>query len=90
VTVEPASDSREPRFRELVRVDQVSPAHDIGLYGANFVFGKLLTANGDLLLQAALLFYANLGGDEPVLLGVATSTTAGEFAVPLPSPSFDQ
>ncbi|MEZ0313234.1 MAG: hypothetical protein ACAI38_15790 [Myxococcota bacterium] len=90
VTVEPASDSREPRFRELVRVDQVWSGHDIGLYDSNFVFGKLLTADGGLLPQAALLFYANLGGDEPVLLGVATSTTAGEFAVPLPSPSFAQ
>ncbi len=90
VTVEPASDSREPRLRELVRVDQVSPNHDIGLYGSNFVFGKLLTADGSLVQQAALLFYANLGGDEPVLLGVATSTMAGEFAVPLPSPSFAQ
>ena len=90
VTVEPASDSREPRFRELVRVDQVTPTHDIGLYDSNFVFGKLLTADGGLVQQAALLFYANLGGDEPVLLGVATSTTTGEFAVPLPSPSFAQ
>ncbi len=90
VTVKPASDSREPRYRELVRVDQVSPNHDIGLYAANFVFGKLFTAEGGLLQQAALLFYANLGGDEPVLLGVATSTITGEFAVPLPSPSFAQ
>lgn len=90
VFVEPATDSREARYRELVRADQASPVHDIGLYPVNFAFGRVFNADGGLISLASLLFYANLGGPEPVLLGSTQSTQDGEFTVPLPSPSFAQ
>lgn len=87
VTVDPPSGSRDPRLRQLVRIDASEVTHDITLLSATFLYGTVLDADGSPIPQTALLFYSNdLGGTAPLLVGVAQSDAIGEFAVPLPQP----
>ncbi len=83
--IEPSSDSKDPRHRELVRVSG-SAEVDINLFTAAFIFGTVYDSAGNNVPEAALLFYSRIATDDPLLVGVAQTTDLGDFAVPLPQP----
>ena len=91
ITVDPATDSREPRLRELIRIESSTVTHDINLFSASFFYGTVVASDGTALPATALLFYSSdFGGSGPLLVGVSQSDTLGEFAVPLPQPNAGQ
>lgn len=83
VTVDPPADSRAPRVRELLRVDNASIQRDITLFPPTFFYGTIIDADALPVPAAALLFYSNIFGGN-LLVGVTQSDTRGEFAVALP------
>jgi hypothetical protein len=88
VIVEPEVTSGLPMRRDFLLVGSGNLDHDITLYTPSFVYGRVHSPGGSPLTGVLLAFYSlELGGpDSPLLVGVAQSTTGGEFVVPLPTP----
>ncbi len=88
VIVEPEQRSALPRHRELLRVGTGDLQHDIHLFPASFIYGQVRSPGGNRLAGVLLAFYSvELGSaDAPLLVGVAQTSTDGEFVVPLPTP----
>ena len=87
VVVEPDANSGLPRHRELLRVDQQPVHHDMQLYAASLVYGRIMDPNGLPQSDVTIALYsAELGSaGQPLLVGLGKSTTGGEFVIPLPT-----
>jgi hypothetical protein len=87
LTVEPPASAGQPRYREILPVSE-NPiiSHDIVLYPASFVYGRVLNYRSEPISDVVISFYSTILGtqDEPLLVGLGRSTENGEFVIALP------
>lgn len=87
ITVEPAVADGLPRYLgTLAGTQEPKITHDIELYPASFVYGRVLAPNSEPVADVVISFYSTTLGTnaEPLLVGLGRSTDNGEFVIALP------
>jgi len=90
VTVDPGQSVELPRYRELLQVSGSDVTHDIHLFAPTLAYGRVIGSDGVPVSGVTVSFFSNeLTPDDPtnfVLVGLAQTSSLGEFVVPLPTP----
>jgi len=83
--VEPTHVSGLPRYKSLFNLGTTPLVYHIYLYAPAFVYGIVRDAQETPVANVTLNFYAELGSEKAVLVGVAQTLKDGSFVLALPS-----